>query len=184
MQRMERGANALAEELVIRVEGTSRASAATVYDVVADLRSHLDWAGERQKRSSRLLSIEAPEGPAAVGTEFHTTGADPMGTFADRSVVTEATAPSAFEFVTDARLTTKKGAVVDWTNVHRHELEPDGEGCRIAYTIRIVRISELVGMLGSFKVPGLRALALTASSRIARRAVRNLAAVAEARATR
>jgi hypothetical protein len=38
-------------------------------------------------------------------------------------------------------------------------------------------------MLGSFKVPGLRALALAASSRIAHRAVRNLAAVAEARAT-
>jgi hypothetical protein len=184
MQRTgERGANALKRELVVQVEATSAAPPGTVYELLVDLPSHLVWAGERQAKKTRLLTIDAPTGPAVVGTEWLSTGADPMGTFADRSVVTEATAASAFEFVTEARLTTRKGAVVRWTNVHRYELEPDGEGCRIRYTIRIARISELVGMLGSFKVPGLRALALAASSRIAHRAVRNLAAVAEARAT-
>lgn len=179
MPRTERGANALREELVVRVEEAARAPAEAVYEVLTDLRSHLDWAGERQKPKTRLLSLDAPDGPATVGTEFHTTGADPMGRFADRSVVTEATPGTAFEFVTEARLTTKKRAVVDWTNVHRYELEPEGAGTRIVYTIRIVRISELVGVLAMFKVPGLRSLGLKASAGVARRAVRNLARVAE-----
>ena len=112
-----------------------------------------------------------------VGTEFQTTGVDPMGTFADRSVVTEAAPGKAFEFVTEARLTTKKGEAVDWTNVHRYELSSDGAGTRITYTIRIVRISRFVGMLGLFKVPGLRGLALKASGGVAKRGVRNLAPV-------
>ena len=116
-----------------------------------------------------------------VGTEFQTTGVDPMGTFADRSVVTEAVPGKAFEFVTEAHLTTKKGDAVDWTNVHRFELSSDGAGTRISYTIRIVRISRFVGMLGLFKVPGLRGLALKASGGVAKRGVRNLARFAEER---
>lgn len=176
-------ANALGQELVVRVEGTSAAAPASVYEVLADLRSHVVWAGERQKKNTRLLSVEAPAGPAMVGTEFRTTGADPMGTFADRSVVTEAISGKALEFVTEARLTTKKGMQVDWTNVHRYELTPEDAGSRIVYTVRIIRISELVGMLGLFKVPGLRALALKVSEGIARRGVRNLARTAEGSTT-
>jgi hypothetical protein len=172
-------ANALSREFVVRAEAMSRASAASVYAVLADLRSHLEWAGERQKQTTRLLSLEAPPGPAAVGTEFHTRGADPMGAFDDRSVVTEAWPGKALEFVTEARLTTKRGRVVDWTNVHRYELEPTDGGTRIVSTIRIARISDLPGMLGLFKVPGLRALALTASAGVARRGVRNLARLSE-----
>jgi hypothetical protein len=172
-------ANALGRELVVRVEERSSASPGSVYGVLADLRSHTIWAGERQKPKTRLLSIEAPAGSALVGTEFQTTGADPMGTFADRSVVTEATPGRTLEFVTEARLTTKKGTAADWTNVHRYELSPAGDGTRITYTIRITRISELVGMLRIFKVPGLRSLGLKASAGVARRGVRNLARLAE-----
>jgi hypothetical protein len=183
MQRTgDRGANALKHELVVRVEERSTAPVGAVYDLLADLRTHLDWAGARQKKRTRLLSLEAPGGPAAVGTEFSTTGADPMGSFSDRSVVTEATPGEAFEFVTEAHLQTKSGKGVDWTNVHRYELSPDGDGSRIAYTIRITRISRLVGMLGAFRVPGLRALGLKASEGVARRGVRNLARLAEAAA--
>ena len=177
----DRAGNALKQELVVRVEETSSASAGSVYGLLADLRSHEIWAGERQKANTRLLSVEAPAGPATVGAEFQTTGADPMGTFSDRSVVTEAASGRAFEFVTEARLTTKKGEAVDWTNVHRFELSPESAGTRIAYTIRIVRISRFVGMLGLFKVPGLRRLALKASSGVAKRGVRNLARFAEER---
>jgi hypothetical protein len=181
-QRTRNGrANALGQELVVRVEDASSASPASVYEVLADLRSHAIWAGERQKKNTRLLSVEAPAGAAMVGTEFLTTGADPMGTFEDRSVVTEAIPGKALEFVTEAHLTTKKGKVADWTNVHRYELAPDGDGCGIVYTIRITRISELPGMLALFKVPGLRTLALKASSGVARRGVRNLARLAESR---
>jgi hypothetical protein len=176
-------ANALGEELVVRVEETTSASPETVYEILGDLRSHAIWAGERQKKNTRLLSVEAPGGAAAVGTEFHTTGADPMGGFSDRSVVTEAAERRTFEFVTEALLTMKKGKAVEWTNVHRYELVPERDGCRIAYTIRIARISELPGMLGLFKVPGLRSLALRASAGVARRGVRNLARLAEERST-
>jgi hypothetical protein len=115
----DRGANALKQELLVRVEATSRATTEAVFAVLADLSSHIVWAGERQGKRTRLLTIDAPAGPAVVGTEFHSTGADPMGTFSDRSVVTEATPGKAFEFVTEARLTTKKGLATDWTNVER-----------------------------------------------------------------
>lgn len=176
-------ANALGgRDLVVAVEATSRAPAEAVWDLLADLRSHLEWGGERQKRTTRLLSVEAPEGPARVGAEFRTQGRDPMGTFTDRSVVTEATRPSVFEFVTEAHLETKKGKITDWTVVHRYELSPADGGCRIAYTIRITRISELVGALAMFRVPGLRALGLKASAGVAKRGIGNLARLAEERA--
>jgi hypothetical protein len=174
----DRSANALKKELVVRVEADSKATPETVYDVLADLSSHLVWAGERQGKKTRLLTIDAPAGPAVVGTEWRSTGADPMGTFSDRSVVTEATRGEAFEFVTEARLTTKKGIVVDWTNVHRYEMQPGSAGTRIVYTLRVVRLSRLAGMLAIFGVPGLRGLARKASSTIARRSVRAFAALA------
>jgi hypothetical protein len=152
-----------------------------VYAVLADLSSHTVWAGERQKRRTRLLTIDAPAGPAAVGTEFHSTGSDPMGTFSDRSVVTEATPGKAFEFVTEARLTSKKGIASDWTNAERYELEPVAGGCRIVCASRVTRISELRGTLGIFNIPGLRALGLAVSAKVSRRSVRNLARLAEER---
>jgi uncharacterized protein YndB with AHSA1/START domain len=180
MQRVgERGANGLGSELVLRVEATSEASPQAIYEVLSDPRTHLRWAGEQQKPTTRLVSVEAPEGRAVVGTEFRTTGLDPMGTFSDRSVVTEAAPGKAFEFVTEAELTTKKGRRVDWTVVHRYVLDGTTGGTGIGYTVRIVRISELTGMLAMFKVPGLRALALKASTGVAKRGVRNLARAAE-----
>ena len=104
------------------MEEASQAPAEVVYDLLADIGSHLEWGGRMQKKNYRLLSIQAPEGPASVGTEFSSSGADAMGTFDDSSVVTEATRPSLFEFVTEARLSTKKGKVVEWTLVHRYEI--------------------------------------------------------------
>ena len=179
MQRTgNRSANALKRELVVRVEATSRAMPASAYDLLADLSSHLVWAGERQAKKTRLLTIEAPAGPAVVGTEWRSTGADPMGTFSDRSVVTEATPGKAFEFVTEARLTTKKGRTSDWTSVERYDLEPAAEGCRIVSTSRVTRISELPGMVALFNVPLLRELGLKVSAKVSRRTVRNLARLA------
>jgi len=178
-----RRANALGEgrELVVRTEEHSAATAGAVFDLLTDLRSHLEWAGALQGKKTRLVSLEAPEGPAKVGTEFETTGADPMGRFSDRSVVTEATQKEVFEFVTEARLETKNGEPVDWTVVHRYELSPDGTGCRIVCTDRVTRISALPGMLGMFRVPVLRWLGLKASGTVSRRSVRNLARLAEQR---
>ena len=174
-----RGANALKHEIVVRAEETAHAPAEVVYEALADLPSHLAWAGRGDSQSSGLLSIDAPKGPARVGTEFRSTGADPMGAFDDRSVVTEAIPGRAFEFVTEAQLVTKRGRSIFWTNVHRYELEPVAGGCRVLYSIRIARISELSGMLVAFRIPGLRALAIKASAGVATSGVRNLARFAE-----
>jgi len=180
----ERSANALRRELVVRVDATARATPAAVYELLADLSTHRVWAGERQGARTRLLTIEAPPGPALVGTEFRSTGADPMGTFSDRSVVTEATPGEAFEFVTEARLTSKKGATSDWTNVERYELEPTAGGTRIVCTSRVTRISRLPGTLALFNVPGVRAVGLAVSAKVSRRSLRNLARLAEERSER
>lgn len=174
-QRGNGRTNALHGELSVRVAETGKARVEDVYDLLAEIDSHTQWAGSMQpKKNFRLLSVDAPQGPASVGTEFRSTGTDPMGSFADSSVVTEATRPSVFEFVTEARLTTKTGKVVEWTNVHRYELASHGEGCRISYTIRMVRISELPGALAIFRIPGLRSLGLWMSGSAARRGLRNL----------
>jgi hypothetical protein len=61
---------------VLRFAGTTKAPAEAVYDLLADLHSHLEWAGQRQLETTRLLTMEAPPGPAGIGTEFFTTGSD------------------------------------------------------------------------------------------------------------
>jgi hypothetical protein len=176
--------NALQRELVVRVEESSTAPAEAVYELLADIRSHLEWGGRMQsKKTYRLLSIDAPDGPAAVGTEFRSTGADAMGTFSDTSVVTEASRPTVFEFVTEARLSTKKRRVIDWTSVHRYEIAPREQGCGVSYTIRTVRISELPGALAMFNIPVLRSVLLKVARSNVRRGARNLARLAEQRAT-
>jgi hypothetical protein len=162
------------------VRVASAASAPIVYDLLADPAAHLVWAGKRQG-SSRLLTMDAPSAPIGVGDEFSTTGADPMGRFTDRSVVTEATPPTAFEFVTEAILTTKKGATSVWTDVHRYEIAPDERGCRIAYTLRVTRISALPGMLRIFNWPVLSSMGVRAAAGMAEKGIANLSAMAEER---
>ena len=79
-------------------------------------------------------------------------------------------------------LTTTKGREAHWTNVHRYEITPEGDGCRIVYMVRVVRISDLPGMLAIFNVPGLSALAVMAAAAGERRGIRNLSRLAEERA--
>ena len=55
---------------VLRFEGSCRAPATVVYDLLADLPSHLEWGGQRQGETTRLLTLQAPQGPASVGVEF------------------------------------------------------------------------------------------------------------------
>jgi len=172
--------NALKRPTEVSVQVMSMAPARVVYDLLADPAAHLVWAGE-QRGSSRLLTMSAPPAPIGVGAEFSTTGADPMGRFADRSVVTEAIPSSTFEFVTEATLTTKKGASSVWTDVHRYEIAPDGEGCRISYTLRVTRISALPGMLRIFNVPVLSSMGVRAAAGMAKKGIANLSAMAEGR---
>lgn len=182
MQAQGPATNALKREFVVGVEVSTRAPAEAVYEVLANVGSHLRWAGEMQREKNRLLSVDAPEGPATVGTEFDTTGVAPEGRYADRSVVTDASRPSVFEFVTEAHLETKKGKSADITYVIRYEIGPASDGTRIASTIRTVRASALPGPLAMLNIRLLAPLVRKESEAMVRRGLQNLAAVAEERA--
>jgi len=162
----------------VRLDRTCEAPAGAIYDLLADLEQHLEWGGRKQKRKFRLTSIEAPAGPATVGTEFHTTGVDPGGSFTDTSVVTEATRPEVFEFVTEARLRPKRGDILESTNVHRYEIRPRGSGCAVAYTDRVMRLSRRPWWTKGWA----RGLVQKISASYARGGLENLARAAEERA--
>jgi uncharacterized protein YndB with AHSA1/START domain len=164
----------------LRFEGTSRAPAEAVYDLLADLRSHLDWAGERQSETTRLVTMEAPAGTATVGTEFVTTGTDgKVARFADRSVVTEAIRPRAFEFVTESRREGKSGSL-PWrlTLVHHYEIAPQPRGCRVVYTEDITRMT---GAPTALVLLGFRRLVFRVAAKYMRRGFDALLAMAEER---
>jgi hypothetical protein len=165
---------------MLHFEGTCRAPIGAVYDVLADLQSHLDWASERQLETTRLLSMRAPEGPATVGTEFLTTGSDgKVARWSDRSVVTEATRPEVFEFVTEGRRQGKPGSR-PWniTAVNRYELAASGDGSEVTFTQVLTRLE---GAPWLFTAPGIRRLVRRVSSRYMRRGFEGLLALAEER---
>jgi hypothetical protein len=175
-------ANALKREVEVGAEIATSAPAEAVYDVLSDIASHLRWAGEMQKEKNHLLSVDAREGPAVVGTEFSSTGVAPEGRYADRSVVTEASRPTLFEFVTEAHVVTKRGKGAELTIVSRYEIAPTSDGCRISSTVRTVRASALPGPLALLNVGFLAALVRRESEAMVRRGLQNLAVVAEERA--
>jgi hypothetical protein len=99
-----------------------------------DLRAHLEWSGERADDDKfKLLSLEAPDGPATVGTTFSSSGTADNGTFHDRSVVTEATRPHRFVIETDSRLERTRGRTWEVHFIHRYDIDPDADGSRIVY---------------------------------------------------
>jgi hypothetical protein len=175
-------ANALRGALGGHVDAASRATGEAVYGALANLQTHLEWAGRRRSAKMRLLTMDAPPGPATAGTEFTTTGSDPNGTFSDRSVVTEAASGRVFEFVTEAVLTPKRGGrPVEWTIIHRYEMSAAATGgSQVSYDFRITRISHLIGPLRLLRTP-LAVMVSKLWTAVARRGLRNLIEVAEAR---
>lgn len=157
---------------------TSSAPPDVVFETIADLRNHLDWSGERASSETfKLLSIDAPDGPAAVGTAFSSSGAADNGTFNDRSVVTEATSPTTFVIETDSQLDRKRGKPWDAHFIHRYDVTPEGEGSRITYTETIERVSYVPYWLQ----PGVRSIFKVYVNRADRKQLENLARLAEER---
>jgi hypothetical protein len=164
---------------VTRTSVTSSASPDVVYDVIADLRNHLDWSGDRASSDTfKLLSIDSPEGTAAVGTAFSSSGAADNGTFHDRSEITVASRPTAFVIETDANLDRTRGKPWDAHFVHRYDIEPDGSGSLITYTETIERVSYVPYWLQ----PGIRSIFKVYVNRADRKQLANLAGLAEERA--
>ncbi len=165
----------------LHFEATCRAPAAVVYDLLADLSAHMEWAGERQGQTTRLLTMDAPQGPAHVGTEFRTTGSDgKVAVWHDRSVVTEATQPSAFEFVTEGVRHRKPGST-PWeaTTVHRYEITPTPDGCRVTYSGPMTR---MVGFPAITRFRLVRRLMIRMAAKYMGRGFHALVALAEERA--
>lgn len=157
---------------------TSSAPPDVVFETIADLRNHLDWSGERASSETfKLLSIDAPDGPAAVGTAFSSSGAADNGTFNDRSVVTEATSPTTFVIETGSQLDRKRGKPWDAHFIHRYDITPEGEGSRITYTETIERVSYVPYWLQ----PGVRSIFKVYVNRADRKQLENLARLAEER---
>jgi hypothetical protein len=131
--------------MTIKASVTSKAKPDDVYNVLADLSTHLQWAGEQAARDDfKLLSLQAPKGRASVGTTFTSTGAnskDGRSKFQDESIVTEATVPSLFAFVTDSHLERKRRPTWQVRFVHRFDVEHEGTGSRISYTAGVYPVN-------------------------------------------
>lgn len=165
---------------VIRFDAICPAPPEAVYDLLADLNSHLDWAGRRQHEATRLLTLDAPPGAAKVGAEFFSTGSDgKVARWSDRSVVTDATRPEVFEFVTEGRREGKPGSR-PWlsTAVHRYEIASEDGSCRVIYTQDLTR---LAGAPRILYAAGINRFMFWISAKYMRRGFANLLALAEER---
>jgi len=124
--------------VTFRVSVPSLASREAVYGLLANVATHLDWAGTDASRSDfRLLSIDASDRPAGVGDRFSSTGASMNGTFHDRSTVTEAEPGVRFGFDTESTLDRRHGTTWRAHVAHRYAIDDVGEGVTITYTCEI-----------------------------------------------
>jgi hypothetical protein len=158
----------------------SKPSPEAVYDVLADLESHLEWAGRRSRRKGfRLVELDAPATAAMVGTQFSSLGDNGNAMFHDTSVVTEAARPGRFAFGTDSRLARKHRA--DWHAhfTHRYAIEAAGAGSRISYVATCDRASYRPYWLQ----PGVRRLTRSMVTKMMKDQLSNLAGLAEERST-
>jgi hypothetical protein len=121
----------------------------TVYDLLSDLRTHLVWAGERQRSDYRLLTLEAPPDVARVGTTFTSTGKIPMSSshWEDRSTVTIADAPSVFEFETEGRVKGRRTMTSRWRS--RYEIQRVSAGCVVTHRLALLSVDNPVLRLRS-----------------------------------
>jgi hypothetical protein len=121
----------------VTVTEGSEAPPQVVYDLLADLSTHIEWGGSwHPSKTQRLQSMEAPQGAATVGMEFWSVGTTNVGSWHDRSTVTEASRPNVFEFVTNGTL--RDGQELDRMflhAVHRYEIAPARGGSTVHYLL-------------------------------------------------
>jgi hypothetical protein len=170
---------------IIRFEATatSKARPGVVYEILADPSTHLQWAGrEAPRQDFRLLTLDAPRGLASVGTRFVSTGAnskDGSSTFHDESIVTEATPPSLFAFVTESHLSRKHRKTWEVRFVHRYEVHTNGDGSRITYTASVYPVNYRPYWLHPLMRPMTRKLVHVFTTKH----ISNLSRMAESRST-
>ena len=119
------------------LDGHCKASPQTVYAVLADLSTHLDWGGRRQRRSFRLATL-TPAATLDVGTEFSSVGTMPMTKTRanDRSVVVRAEPGAVLEFHTTSTAAWPGGLRTEARWEHEYRIAPDGTGSHVTYRMR------------------------------------------------
>jgi hypothetical protein len=163
--------------------GRTQARQEDVYGVLADLRSHLEWAGNRQYKMFRLLSVDTSSGPAEVGAAFSSVGTIPMNRsrFDNLNTVTEADAPHVFQIRTESTIAWPRRAPGRGTFVNTFEIFPDGDGSRVIYRSQQLRFDNPPWGL---RYPVLRDITARVWIPIwSRRGFRNLLRMAEERMT-
>ena len=128
------------DRLIVTLGATVRTHATreAVYDALADLSTHMVWAGdETGTQKFRLLTMQQPGGVAVAGTRFSSTGVVQMGTFRDETIVTESAPGARFWFRTESVLERKRAASWIGTFEHRYTLESTGDDTLIRYTCSI-----------------------------------------------
>lgn len=125
--------------LTLHVALPTTAPPAAVYDVLADLNTHLIWAGQEGKHKGfKLLSLDAPQGRATVGDRFSSHGsASASESFVDASSVVQAELGRHFGFDTQSRLDRRRRPTWHVRFAHRYTLVPSGTGTIIDYTCEV-----------------------------------------------
>jgi polyketide cyclase/dehydrase/lipid transport protein len=146
-----------------------------IYDLLADLRTHIEWGGARQSREFRLISLESPPGPATAGTSFSSTGRMPMSRrrWSDRSTVTVADRPQRFELTTQAMAGRDNPMTAVYT--HRYEITPAAGGARVTYVMTQLSTTNPILRFG----PAMSGMTWLMIPFYAGRGLRNLLALAE-----
>ena len=163
--------------ITFRASVPSTASPDAIYAVLADLGTHLVWAGERSPdQNFRLLTLDAPSAPATVGDRFSSTGANILSmTFHDSSVVVEAERGTSFGFDTESKLARKHRATWLARFANRYMIAPTGDGATLAYTCEVRPLNYVPWWLN----PVLRPMTHVMVQRSVRKNMKNLVAMAE-----
>ena len=138
------------QQATVQFSGMCSAPAEAVFSLLADIGSHLEWGGTQQRGFFRLLSINGPEVPAVVGTEFTSTGSIPGSRFKfeDKSTVTRSVPASSFEFTTHSTVRQGPSKTMEAEYLHQYRIEPANSGCRVTYTFRQQWITNPMARLG------------------------------------